>query len=95
MNNLTSLFPPNYKNLEQKDAIKLLEQIEEVVKELDKGCYCCNSAMIFGGHYKIAKAIDNGKIAYYLVDKDKLGKTHINNCPICGRNLIDLRKEEL
>ena len=35
MNNLTSLFPPNYKNLEQKDAVKLLEEIEKVVEEQD------------------------------------------------------------
>lgn len=36
MNNLTSLFPPNYKNLEQRGAIALLEKIEKVVEEQDK-----------------------------------------------------------
>ena len=36
MNNLKSLFPPNYKNLEQKDAVKLLEEIEKVVEGMDR-----------------------------------------------------------
>lgn len=36
MNNLTSLFPPNYKNLEQPAAIKLLEDIYTAAEEQDK-----------------------------------------------------------
>lgn len=35
MNNLTSLFPTNYKNLEQPAAIALLEKIEKAVEDLD------------------------------------------------------------
>ena len=36
MNNITSLFPPNYKNLEQPAAIKLLEDIYTAAEEQDK-----------------------------------------------------------
>lgn len=36
MNKLLDLFPPNYKNLEQPAAIKLLEDIEKVVEEQER-----------------------------------------------------------
>lgn len=99
MSNLTSLFPPNYKNLEQKDAVKLLEDIYTAAEEQDKGCEYCNGLKPLyenkSGHIIEVYIELDGTLSISCPTDDDceyLGVNFIINCcPNCGR---DLRKEE-
>lgn len=100
MNNLTSLFPPNYKNLEQREAIALLEKIETAVEGMDKGCEYCNGLKPLyenkSGHITEAYIELDGTLSISCPTDDDCEYLGVNfkikRCPNCGK---DLRKEEL